>query len=361
MVTLKADDTPLEEIIAMIHQEYNVRFSHGTHFQALQKRVSVSVTNVPLREFLRIALDEAGLYYKPINGALVLRQKVRVTGKPDADYKPDGSTYRTHDESILNSEYMEESRIDLPLSSDSMESDLQLDTEQDTTSMVQGKPDTVLKGSENSAGEPGTKNRKALPIYACVGYSFDVNRHDFAPPSVPFFRYYSEREWGIQAGILFHPFPRIITFAGVGYVTKSFSMEYNYEMIDNDPMAIPERTAVRVSYIEVPVQVGYEFFRHRAFSAYVTGGLYATFRIDQQELTTYQNAPPADTKTFLGSNTKFMMAGSAGLMLQQAIGKRWAVVVQPSYMWYTEPVNTEAMASGTRLLRINTTLALRLK
>jgi hypothetical protein len=204
-VTLLAQNETVENILSDLSKKYNVRFSYSNSQLPLQKRISVNVSNLPLKEVLNQIFEHLNnentqIQFRLINGQIVIQAKSNLaeTDTKKEDEKPQitslpkeplvvdkkDKTSKNASVSTKKNEITDKNEVELienNLVLDSLDKDLsQIDSLKklenqlvDTTKIVQN--DSLNQENKQSLEESIISKLDSIPLQVTLIYPIGTN------------------------------------------------------------------------------------------------------------------------------------------------------------------------------------------
>lgn len=344
-VTIVEKNVSIYELLETLAVKSATNISYGFDNIPPETRISISVTDKPLTEVIDLICKKANLTMQVIDNVFVFRyqrpqvhatRSVRtdsVAIKKDSvftDVEPINVMPRTdRDLSVLDTMHIK----------------------MDNTK-IEGRKATTTGGVITEKSELG----------CFLQYAYDVNYFSFIPLEIPEQQFASGGAATFGFGTYSQLSKKLSVSVGAGWSVKSFHLNYNFKVLDlNDPIPVPHRTKVQISYLEVPVSAWLTLVKLKTYTLSTGIGINGNFRMGHSESTSYLNHPGRETRHFKDSNQRFLFGAAASLAIHRKIDKHWGMFLQTSFCQFLSKVNDTSMNSATRVLAvkagINHTLA----
>lgn len=357
-ITLEVNDVSLEKLFEILETNHEILIAFGID-NVPDIKFSISVRNKTIFDVLQIVCSKTGLTYQIIDTAIVFKYARQATAP---------SIVKGMD-SIASPNLP----IELPtlaVSAPAMIGDSLISTPVDT---LTGVADNSQSNTESTQSEPlinfqsdpaqapslfSSEKKSRNKIYGAgmfFSYAMDYNQFHFVERDITFQKYKVDWNHSASLGGYIIVSSKLYISLGVGYATKDFALDYNYEVLDpDDPFPIPDQTKVKIRYLEIPLTVGYGVLSRRKFSLCIAAGFYPSYLIEENEHTTYLNSGDLSTSYFVSATRSILYSGTIGFIAHYSISKSVGVFLEPGYLYFIGPVNNKAMEANSSLLRIKT-------
>lgn len=340
-ITLRVSNITLEELFKVLGSKHALRIAYGADNIPLTMKITLNSFEEPLSDVLATICSKAHLSYQIIGDVVVFRYagSVDATGSLVHADAPD-ITVASDSSYLPGKQLIDSISSDAPVPSISFP-----DGESPLIVKTDGLPE--LKTVAIPSMVPPRNDGGRISLYTSglfLNYSVDFYEFDFLERDLSFQAYKNESNWSFTLGGYLVLTPRIYISAGLGYATRDFRLEYNYQVIDpNDPFPIPNRTLVELGYLNAPVTVGYGLFSVRQYSVWLAGGATASFLLNKDEETSYLNKSDEQTDRFLPSSQSRLYNASVGLVFHRSFSHSFGIFINPGLSYSPQRVNEQAM------------------
>lgn len=120
--------------------------------------------------------------------------------------------------------------------------------------------------------------------------SIESNDYDFKEMDINSnYEYESFIGYSFGSGMKYGINEKLFIESGLTYYSQGYQVKYNYIFADQGDPAIPKHSDLTVSYLKVPLKVGYEVFKIGNVKFNPTIGLNTAFQLYSMENTTYED------------------------------------------------------------------------
>jgi hypothetical protein len=334
-VSMRFTEVPLQEMLREVGERYGISFSYGGHLQALDQQVSVTVTDMPMGQFLLLVLEPAGLTYKVLGGNVVLRvqeqkQDTLVSiARPAVIEGRQAQQQLLHKEEILLAvvpprlERMEAIWMKLPLPEWGIPQGVSLEK---IPPAVKQKPSAFSLG----------------PVF-----SLDVARLDLKGSYAVNQQLIPDLGLSLGGAGFWKLSDRLFVEMYLLYSRKGFTVAYLMDAME-EPLGIPERSEIELSYVEVPLGVDFSLIRHKRLRLYGLSGLFGSYLLTKGEKTWLDDGRMFPTTTMhIPALSTFLWGVQGGVNLQYLLKDKLLFFITPVYQY-----TINSFKKGTQHIRL---------
>jgi hypothetical protein len=346
-VSADFDNARIEEVLEWLKQNQGIKLSYGFDNVQHEMRISVHARNSSVLEIIHAICKQASLIFVIIDSTVVFKYLDPV---PNSKQKPE-----TKRRNVLKGQSPQDSANLISIIQDSTVSGSSLSDSLLNEPLISesgGEPkDSIL------AIHPSGTSRQKQNIQSglFISYAFDFNKFNFTQRDIASQQFSTGNNSSYCLGGYIVLSRKLFASLGITHVTKDFYLNYNYKVLDlSDPFPIPDKTFIKLHYIELPLSVAYHVTTWKKISFLGSFGLYPAFLVREQETTTYQNSSDTKTSYFLNANKSSICSASLGAVLSFQFNSYSALFIESGYSLVFDPVNDQAMSSNSSLLRLKT-------
>jgi hypothetical protein len=321
-VTLSYREVPLKHVLQEVSEQYTINFSYGGHLLALQKTISVEVADVPLGQFLSLILNKARLTYKVMGGNVVLRKQVEKI-----EYKP-------ADTSGLAVLHQRELR---PGSERS-----KLKQQEDLPQIQRTIPGSLLHEyvSEWAIPQRVAMQEKPIPVkkkpsrwMIAPVFSLDVAQPDLKSNYSTDQRIEADLGYSAGSAVYWKTSERLMLEMMFIFRNKSLNLWYGIETVD-DPMGLPVKTEVLLSYLEVPLSMQFRLYGYKRLTLQGVSSLFGSYLLEERERTWLDDGRMFPTTAMLiPALSSFKWGVQGGFRFHYALNDKVSFMLTPVYQY----------------------------
>lgn len=355
-ITIEIDNGRLEDVLTLLQTYHDIKFSYGFDNLSPDIRITIHAKNTSVYEVIHAICQQGNLIFQIIDSTVVFKyEKSRIQPVTVQDHNP------VKVENSINRDSIKDDAIALD-KADSISEQQRKDDDNPprithTSPLEQSevKPADMKAVAKSSLFHSSGKFRRKLLIQSGLFFSYasDFNKFDFVERDIAVQKFNVEWDRGYSLGGYVLLSKKLYISLGATYVTKNFHLNYNYKVLDlSDPFPVPDKTSVKLQYLETPLTFGYALTSWKKYSLMVATGLYPSFLLKEQENTTYQNQGNPNTNYFLNANRSTLFSASFGFILHRYLNRSCGIFIEPGYLYFFETVNEQAMNSRPSLFRL---------
>ncbi|WP_017729725.1 outer membrane beta-barrel protein [Nafulsella turpanensis] len=349
-VSIRFTEVPLLSILEELSRQYRLQFSYGDTGEVLEKKWSIEAEDITLRQLLELLLGKAGLAYKKVGEYIVLR-------KPD-------SIEEEGEEQALRSGRRKAPAVQQERSLSFQERRLLPDSISLPAGSRKGwmsfseKPSLVAVAPVRiwlSSALPAKRKEGHLKLSPFMALDFlQLSlRSDYATEqrisadwnySFGCVGYYSlSRRWAAELALLSR--------------LKRLSVLYQLQVTEV-PLGLPERTTLRLSYLELPLGLSREVFSFgQQGRVFCSAGLYGSWLLTKEEKTWLDDGRVFNTTAMYGNTLSPFLWGMRGAFrLGWKLGSRMAFSFSTAYRYCVPKLKEGTQQISIRELSLRTGL-----
>ncbi|HEY5747232.1 MAG TPA: hypothetical protein VIU12_14215 [Chryseolinea sp.] len=352
-IPINREHQRLDTLIIYLKQRGHLRVSYSSNPRVNAVEITLRKGNTKLLDILSVICETANLEYQIINDAIVFKHKKG----PGPAYSALPEKLTPNLPGIANYDSVKNT-FSPPLEMDSLKLGRygrklpEFEYGKITLPPVRRRPMATVKSTK-------LKNDIRFGVY--YSYACDLNSFRFVNKDPVFQKFQSEVNFSSTIGVYSVISSKLLISVGLTDVSKDFYLDYNYEVVDkNDPFPIPDKTAVDLRYLEVPIVVGYKMLEAKKVSLWFNGSVLPSFLIDKSERTSYLNKDAVETVYFLETNRTRLFSFSFAMPLHLWLTRNIGMFLEPSYGFTFGTINENAMRENYSVYRLKTGVQLRI-
>lgn len=343
LVSIRFTNTPLEVILHELNERYHIRFAFAASNSVLAQRITITAEQQPLGEFLNLLLEQAGLEYELVGNHVVLRKKEeeQEKNKVIADHPAGPYDHETNrDNASLTLPEASRNRT-----TDSLPRLNRIVPEE----LVSRNFLLTLVPKRVREEAPAAENQHLSAIMITPVVSLDFlqlsvkSNYENNQRLQAGFNYSlgAEGSWRLSEGFS-------LTM-GALVRRKEFILRYMVE-IEQEPIGMPEKTTISLSYLEVPVGGSFILLRHNKLSLYGRPEIFGSMLLRHEEITWLDDGRQFNTTAMQdGLLADFLWGGRAVAGLSYALNDRLSVSLSPAYQY-----TVNKLKDGPQQIRLQT-------
>lgn len=355
-ITIEIDNGRLEDVLAWLQTYHNIKFSYGFDNVSPDIRITLHAKNTSVYEIIHTICQQGNLIFQIIDSTVVFKHEKSpnqsVTVRDNNPVKVENSINKNN---IKGNVIALDKADSIPAQPKKDDDNPPLVTDISPLEQPEVKPPDMKLAEKSSLFHSSGKFRRKITIQTGVFFSYasDFNRFEFVERDIASQKFNVERNESYSFGGYVLLSKKLYISLGATYVSKNFHLHYNYKVLDlSDPFPVPDKTSVKLQYLETPLTFGYALTSWKKYSVMVATGLYPSFLLSEDEKTTYQNQGDPNTNYFLNANRSTLFSASFGFIIHRYLNRSCGIFIEPGYLYFFEPVNEQAMNSRPSLLRL---------
>lgn len=175
--------------------------------------------------------------------------------------------------------------------------------------------------------------------------SIDYSSYDFRV--TPFDHDYKSN-YGCSLGFVFqyHLNGKIFVGSGLNYSTKGYEIKYNYVIMYPGDPAIPRQSELTVSYLSMPIMIGYQLVNFGKLKFSPSFGLNIGFQMNETENTIYEDNSEKQSELLTHDLNKMQLSLSLNLGFKYPLGDKFKIGIEPFIGKGLNKMNDDSMSSG---------------
>jgi hypothetical protein len=354
-ITIEIDNGRLEDVLAWLQTYHDIKFSYGFDNVSPDIRITLHAKNTSVYEIIHTICQQGNLIFQIIDSTVVFKHEKSpnqsVTVRDNNPLKIENSINRNN---IKNNVTALDKADSIPAQQKKDDNNPLL-TDISPLEQQEVKPPDMKLAEKPSLFHSSGKFRRKIAIQTGVFFSYasDFNRFEFLERDIASQKFNVEWNESYSFGGYMLLSKKLYISLGATYVSKNFHLHYNYKVLDlSDPFPVPDKTSVKLYYLETPLTFGYALTSWKKYSVMVATGLYPSFLLREAERTTYQNQGNPNTNYFLNANRSTLFSASLGFIIHRYLNRSCGIFIEPGYLYFFGPVNEQAMNSRSSLLRL---------
>lgn len=357
-ISIQVENVSLDSVFEILLTTHKIHLAFGIDNIPSNSPITIQANNQTLQEIIQTICRQSGLSFTVIGNSIVLRYT-----KPPYGQQPPSSPpplqLLPEKQSILDTLLTPAPTWSPVDTTHTITSDTTTQLPFTTLDSIHRNQDTTQVIPQPYANTSTLKknNLKFNPRLTASGifanYALDFNQFHFQERDIAFQKFAPEKNNSVGVGAYAVYNKKLYLSLGIGYATRNFVLSYNFQVLDpRDPMPIPDQTKVNLTYVELPLTIGYHIYSKKRFSLWLSTGFFQSFLIEKNETTTYLNKENQDTAYFLHTNQSTLCSLTLGFITHYYVYKRWGIFLEAGYLYCFDKVNTTAMESNTTTCRI---------
>ena len=354
-ITIEIDNGRLEDVLAWLQTYHDIKFSYGFDNVSPDIRITLHAKNTSVYEIIHTICQQGNLIFQIIDSTVVFKHEKSpnqsITVRDNNPVKVENSINRNN---IKDNVIALDNADSIPAQQKKDDNNPLL-TDISPLEQPKVKPPDMKLAEKSSLFHSSGKFRRKITIQTGVFFSYasDFNRFEFVERDIASQKFNVEWNESYSFGGYVLLSKKLYISLGATYVSKNFHLHYNYKVLDlSDPFPVPDKTSVKLQYLETPLTFGYALTSWKKYSVMVATGLYPSFLLREAERTTYQNQGNPNTNYFLNANRSTLFSASFGFIIHRYLNRSCGIFIEPGYLYFFGPVNEEAMNSRSSLLRL---------
>lgn len=354
-ITIEIDNGRLEDVLAWLQTYHDIKFSYGFDNVSPDIRITLHAKNTSVYEIIHTICQQGNLIFQIIDSTVVFKHEKSpnqsITVRDNNPVKVENSINRNN---IKDNVIALDNADSIPAQQKKDDNNPLL-TDISPLEQPKVKPPDMKLAEKSSLFHSSGKFRRKITIQTGVFFSYasDFNRFEFVERDIASQKFNVEWNESYSFGGYMLLSKKLYISLGATYVSKNFHLHYNYKVLDlSDPFPVPDKTSVKLQYLETPLTFGYALTSWKKYSVMVATGLYPSFLLREAERTTYQNQGNPNTNYFLNANRSTLFSASFGFIIHRYLNRSCGIFIEPGYLYFFGPVNEEAMNSRSSLLRL---------
>lgn len=160
------------------------------------------------------------------------------------------------------------------------------------------------------------------------------------------YEYNSNIAYSFGIGIKYRVVEKLSLKTGILYSEQGYNLSYNYVFMNSGDPSIPRESELSVSYIRIPIMIGYEIFDNEKFRFNPSIGMDLNFLANDTEVTTFEDGNKSNTN-YQNQNLNSVLALlKLNFGLEYFIGNQIEVGLSPFIGKGLNKMDSESMKSG---------------
>jgi hypothetical protein len=141
--------------------------------------------------------------------------------------------------------------------------------------------------------------------------------------------YQSIIEYSAGLGFQYYIHEKIFVGSGLAYFTKGYEVKYNYVMMSPNDPAVPKQSELKVSYLSIPIKIGYQFLKFGNLKFNPSIGLNIGLQMNDIETTTYEDNSERKTKFLNQDLNKMQIILNLDFGFSYDLGDKFKIGIEP--------------------------------
>jgi hypothetical protein len=187
----------------------------------------------------------------------------------------------------------------------------------------------------------GQDNNLSIGLTGSIG----VNNYYFKGTG---FNYEYNSKIGYSYGLGFHYFigDKIFIISGLEHFTQGYQINYNYTFMDPGDPAIPRHSDLSVSYLTIPIMIGFQSNDISRIRFNPSVGINLSFQVNENERTIYEDNSEKESELLSQNLNHAQVMLKMNFGIEYHLSNRFKIMLDPYIGKGLNKLDTKSMKSG---------------
>ena len=160
------------------------------------------------------------------------------------------------------------------------------------------------------------------------------------------YEYSSSIAYAFGIGVKYQVIEKLSIKTGISYSEQGYNLSYNYIFMDSRDPLISRESKLSVSYIRIPIMIGYEIFGNEKFGFNPSIGMDLNFQVNDSEITTFEDGNDSNTNFRNQDLNSLLAILKMNFRFEYYIGEQIEIGLSPFIGKGLNKMDNESMVSG---------------
>lgn len=171
----------------------------------------------------------------------------------------------------------------------------------------------------------GQENKFSIGILG----SFDKFDYDFKPITGFNHEYNINSAYSLGLNVKYNFAERLFAKGATQYSKRGYQLDYDYNFMDPGDPYIPRETTIKLSYIGIPIFIGYNLYNGERFKIAPSVGLVSEFLISDTETSVFEDNSERESEFLNQDLNKFLISSQLNLAFDYHFSDKIFLSLEP--------------------------------